>query len=56
MAQKTLTTPLTMRVASRPSDTPFARATRDILHNRAAVVAFIVLVAIILWLLWRWWS
>ncbi len=48
MTQKALTTPLPMLVEKPTSDTPFARSMRDILHNQAAVVALIVLIAIIL--------
>src|SRR5689334_17225037 len=48
MAEKTLSTPLPLRVKAASSDSPLAQATRDILRNRAAVFAFFLLVIIIL--------
>jgi peptide/nickel transport system permease protein len=48
MAQKTLNAPLPLRAAPARSDSPVIQASREIMRNRPAVIAFIVLFAIIL--------
>jgi peptide/nickel transport system permease protein len=48
MAEKTLSAPLPIRARIVPNDSPLAQASRDILRNRVAVFALVLLVAIVL--------